>query len=355
MQLILNRDFQHPTDGWYNIEAKGNHSNAEAGVVQVIDDAACESIVNRFNAQADDPEFPGMLIDHEHFRHDADKETIAYGWLTRLQNRADGIYGQIRWTSTGQKAVNGGDYRFFSTEYAPKDCTILNKDGKTPRIRPMALAGITLTNDPNNKGQKPITNREQFPPGAVADADNTGAVSAPITHTKMKTVCTLLGLSADASEESVYAAVTNIKNRAETAEKAVTPIQTKLTAAETRIKELETDQVDTDLDTFKNRYAPAQKDFVRGMLITNRASAIEFLKAQPEVKTETSPGRVHNRAAATPPAPGAGLSESESVQAESRQTAIAEYKIKNRCTHEKAVNAVRRKNPELFGLSAQAQ
>jgi phage I-like protein len=110
---ILNRDFQHPSDGWYQIEAKGEHPNKQAGLVQIIDDQACQSIVNRFNDEAAKPGFAGMLVDHEHFKHDEDKETVAYGWLTALQNRADGIYAQVRWSGTGQKAVDNGDYRFL--------------------------------------------------------------------------------------------------------------------------------------------------------------------------------------------------------------------------------------------------
>src|SRR5271155_1162040 len=155
---ILNRDFQHPADGWYQIEAAGEHPNRRAGIVQVIDGAACEAIVNRFNAEAAQPGFAGMLIDHEHFKHDQDKETVAYGWLGKLENRADGIYGQIRWTDTGQKAGDGGDYRFFSTEYDARDVTILDRNESPQRVRPMRLDGLTLTNANNNKGQKPITN-----------------------------------------------------------------------------------------------------------------------------------------------------------------------------------------------------
>ena len=162
---ICNRDFQHPADGWYQIEVPGEHLNQTAGVVQVIDGAAVESIVNRFNQEADayqrqhgEP-FPGMLIDHEHFKHDPDKETTAYGWLLRLENRNGKPFGQIHWTTTGKAAVDGGDYRFFSSEYDPKDLQILNRGEKPVRARPMRLDGLTLTNAPNNKGGSPITNR----------------------------------------------------------------------------------------------------------------------------------------------------------------------------------------------------
>ncbi|HLX69446.1 MAG TPA: phage protease [Verrucomicrobiae bacterium] len=158
---IFNRDFEHPADGWYQIEAKGEHANKAAGVVQVIDDPAITSIVNRFNAAANAGQLSHgseMLIDVEHFKHDQDKETRAYGWLQQLQARGNGIYGRIRWTTTGQPAVDGGDYRFFSTEYNPEDLEVLNS-ASPRRVRPLALDGLTLTNMPNNQGQKPITNR----------------------------------------------------------------------------------------------------------------------------------------------------------------------------------------------------
>jgi hypothetical protein len=175
---IFNRDFQHPDDGIYQIEPKGVHLNKRAGVEQIIDDAACASIVNRFNKDADKPGFAGVLIDHEHFKHQPDKETIAYGWLMRLENRKDGIYAKIRWTGTGQKAVDNGDYRFFSTEYDGKDMEVLNS-GKPMQVRPLALAGLTLTNDNNNKGQKPITNRMDTDQETGIDTETEEETPAP--------------------------------------------------------------------------------------------------------------------------------------------------------------------------------
>ena len=161
---ILNRDFLRPTDGWYALEVPGEHPNRAAEVVQVIDETAVASIVRRFNQEADHYEaqngvtYPGMLIDIEHFKHDAGRETRAYGWLMRMQNRNGVPYGQIRWTAVGQQAVDGGEYRFFSTEYDPKDLVVLN-GARPSRVRPMRLDGLTLTNEPNNRGGKPITNR----------------------------------------------------------------------------------------------------------------------------------------------------------------------------------------------------
>jgi hypothetical protein len=293
---ILNRAFEHPTDGWYHIEALGEHPNDEANVVQVIDGESCAAIVNRFNADAEAGRLSHgheMLIDHEHFKHDVDKETRAYGWLQKLQNRDDGIYGQIRWTRTGKDAVDGGDYRFFSTEYDPKDLKILN-NGKLKRIRPLRLDGLTLTNANNNKGQRPITNREQ--PG-IADIikDNPEAekiilefaknrfrqpVSAGAAdknqnqRNKMKTVLTELDMSADASEESALGAVRKLKNRLTTAEEKAG----KVTEMETQIATLLDEQMDGLLAEYKvtdtkviNRLKPVLKP------LKNRADRISCL------------------------------------------------------------------------------
>ena len=246
---ILNREFQHPMDGWYQIEPLGRHPNAAAGVVQVIDGEACAAIVNRFNADAAAGQLRHggeLLIDHEHFSADPDQESRAYGWLTRLQNRADGIYGQIRWTKTGKEAVDGGDYRFFSTEYDPKDCKVLN-DGKVREVRPLRLDGLSLTNMNNNRGQKPITNRaepdNEFRRGVAAGAD---ANNNKRTNT-MKSVATKLGLSADASEDAVLAEVTKIMNRATDLDGKVVPLTQRVTALETENATLVTEQIDSDL------------------------------------------------------------------------------------------------------------
>ncbi len=223
---ILNRDFQHPADAWYQIEVPGEHLNRDSGVLQVVDDTAVASIVNRFNQEADDyaakfgSPFPGMLIDHEHFKHQADKETVAYGWLMRLQNREGVPFGQIRWTNTGRPAIDGGDYRFFSSEYDPRDLQVLNRDAKPLRVRPLRLDGLTLTNDPNNKGGAPITNRDGKTFADPANAEP--AVRQPNNQpARMNTLAVKLGLPPEAGEEAILTEVSRLltlKNRNSTLE-----------------------------------------------------------------------------------------------------------------------------------------
>ncbi len=203
--------FSHPLDAWYEIEHPGEHPNTRAGVVQVIDNQAVNSIVANFNREADaTPNFPGMLIDIEHFKHDDDKETRAFGWLMRLRNRGGILEGQIRWTGTGRQAVDGGDYRFFSTEFLQKDLQVLSNT-KPRRVRPLRLDGLTLTNVPNNKGARPITNRiinrqPSTPP--IRNTMNTLTEESPAANSAMakslaETMAAQTGLPFEAAWNSI--------------------------------------------------------------------------------------------------------------------------------------------------------
>lgn len=305
---ILNRNFEHPADGWYHIEPKGKHFNAGAEVTQVIDNQAITSIVNRFNAEASAGTLPHgheMLIDHEHFKHDAGKETRAFGWLTRLQNRGDGIYGQIRWTGTGEAAVNGGDYRFFSTEYDPADVEILNRDGGKITARPLRLSGLTLTNSPNNKGAKPITNRH-------LQAETQTKIKNEKSNT-MKQVAQTLGLSAEASEEAIVAELTRITNR---------------------VAQMLDEQIDTDLDSHGIKDSAVRnklKTVLAGM--EDRAARVEFLGIINRAEPRTPEGRLPltNREKAKTPSAKEMETDDEQHQRE-RAT-----KISNRAAELKSV------------------
>jgi hypothetical protein len=184
----------------------------------------------------------------------------------------------------------------------------------------MRLDGLTLTNVNNNKGQKPITNR-----GVEPEND------PPQKAKQMKTVCTLLGLAADASEEAVHAAVAHTLDR---------------------IKELENSQIQSDLETFQNRFDPKQREFIKTLLVTNRAATLEFLKSQPENKGPLAPSRLHNRQNAQPvDSPAGGEPADEAALSAERNSAIEQYRIANRCSFQEAHDAVRRKKPEYFGLN----
>jgi phage I-like protein len=353
---ILNRDFQHPADGWYNIEPKGEFPNSKSGVVQIIDDVALESIANRFSTEAANPNFAGLLIDHEHFRHQTDQESRAYGWLMKVQNRADGLYGQIRWTATGKAAVDGGDYRFFSSEYFPNDLTVLNREGSPRRVRPMRLGGLTLTNDPNNKGAKPITNRREEP----TPADKSKQQSE---HPIMKSVAHILGLAPEASESAVLEAVQVVLNRAAAVQATLDKTKTRLAEVETQVKQHQADRVNDvlnrlDAEPIKNRVTDAERASFRQCLEASfdagRVLVDGFI-----AKIESTAAGASNTAAPRTPitnrqqarTPGAATPETpkdEKSKAAIFNRKVSEYKAQHRVSHVEADRAVAELHPELL-------
>jgi len=330
---ILNREFKHPADNWYQIEPKGEHPNRAAKIVQVIDDTAVTSIVNRFNADAEAGNLSHgheMLIDHEHFKHQADKETIAYGWLQKLANRADGIYGQIRWSGTGQTSVDAGDYRFFSTEYDPADLKVLN-DGKVKRVRPLKLDGLTLTNDPNNKGGRPITNRDNGP-----SAKTFASVSAPAASeqknnqviNRMKNIANKLGLAAEASEEAILVEVTKLLNRVT----ELAPLADENATLKNRLTAIDGESVDTLLAAHgvtEEKVLNRLKPVIAALPAAERATAlVDFgfkkLEAGNGGRAQAPAARVLNRGNA------AGVAKPEVTEAADEQAKVE--KIRNRCS-----------------------
>jgi hypothetical protein len=369
--VILNPDFSHPADGWYQIEAKGEHPNHASGVVQVIDDEAMQSIVARFNEDASAGTLrhgSEMLIDHEHFSDQPDKETRAYGWLVELQLREDGIYGRVRWSKTGKEAVDGGDYRFFSTEYAPGDCVecrgtanegTKNAEGDAAdaekgdkgssldtrhnpllRVRPLRLDGLTLTNMNNNRGQKPITNRDPI-----------GSADKPTTEIKqMNTIASKLGLAGDASEETILAEVTRLLNRVS----EMLPHEEENKLLRERLGACDSEQVHTLLDLhgvrdekIRNRLKPVL------IGLKNRdervAALLDFGFKLEEHRTGGQSPRLLNRSEGRQSRPEM-LSLNEQALAQRAEAEIGDYKIHNRCSYAEARNAVRIAKPELFGL-----
>lgn len=315
-----------PEDGWLQIEAPGEHVNHQAKVIQVIDEKAVAAIVNRFNEASKDPQFAGQRIDRDHLSNSLDNPTEALGWVMALRNRGGIPEASIKWTAIGRPLVKPDNpqeapvYKFFSTEYDPEQCEVLGQrivNGKPYKIvRPLVLAGLALTNDPNNRGQRPISNR---------DGNDAGAAKENQPRTTMKKVNALLGLAEDASEDSAVAAIQAIQNRASKAEGQVTTLTTERNT-------LLGSQVEADLTKYKNRFKQADREKWKSQLIANRAVAIELLESIEEPKaSETESVRITNRAAAKTP---------EQIQAEKQQASedAMGARISNRAAELRAVN-----------------
>jgi hypothetical protein len=157
--LILNREtFEMPNDGWYQIAPLGEFPHQPTGVVQVVDQAACDAMTNAFKQESEKSNFAGLLIDFDHFSLDDKLKSEAAGWITELNNRDDGLWAKIRWSDIGEECVKGGRYRFLSPVWSQRDCDDLGNG----RLRPVRLLNAAVTNDPNLKGMMPLSNRSKM-------------------------------------------------------------------------------------------------------------------------------------------------------------------------------------------------
>jgi hypothetical protein len=337
MNLILNRDFKMPSDGWYQFAPLGEFPHGGADVVQVVDAEACTAMVARFKADAAVENFAGLLIDFDHFSMDGSQRSEAAGWVTDLENRDTGLWGQIRWSDIGEEAVKGGRYRFLSPVWARSDCV----DLASGRVRPVRMINAAVTNDPNLKGILPLSNSgrdhrpqttdhrtEEKPVDSCTyiGGSHAGTGSGKDGVATMKRVLEMLtnhlGIAADAGEEVILekmkglpglTAVADLQNSLTQAQGERDALQLKLTAADEAV-------VAGHLVEFGSVITNDNREFWKGQLLTNRAAALVALKDVLRLKTEggkppsaVGTGRtpLHNRTVARPVIPGQGGMDGE--------------------------------------------
>lgn len=270
---ILNRESIAPrSSSWQQIEVKGEHPAAlgKRRVVQVIDDEAIKLINDEFRTHAADPDFDGVLVDADHLKHDMSQKTEAYAWLMNTEIREGQLYGLLEWTDLGAGAVHNRRYKFFSTEYDAEDL----KDLGSGKVRPTRLAGLSLTNVPNNKGGKRITNRK------AGDAEQTQTKN----DNDMKAIAGKLGLPEEATEDEIIAAIASLMEKAG--------------KAETMEAEVKAEDI---LNRNAKRIPAGQRDAWKAELIKNREGAEKLILTLPEAEEKKGEGAIFNRKGAAVP------------------------------------------------------
>ena len=104
-------------DGWTQVTPCGEFPHVGAGVTQVIDREACEAMAADFNVRKSDANFPGVLVDFDHFSLDTEKSSETAGWISELESRDTGLWVRVRWSDAGLSAVRGGRFRLMSPGY----------------------------------------------------------------------------------------------------------------------------------------------------------------------------------------------------------------------------------------------
>lgn len=317
--------FALPADGWYHLAPRGEFLGVDdltgKEVTQVLDDVAFDAIVADFNRKAAAENFSGLLIDYDHFSKDPNKASVAAGWITELQVRDDGLWFRCRWSETGESNLRSGCYRFISPVFGGGYIA-------ENKARPLELRRAGLTNDPNFKTLRPLSNRAK------------GEQEPQQKDPTMKKLLAFLGLSPDASEDSAIEAVTPLK----TAFTDLATMTNRATAAETKLKELKDAQLKTDADTFCKEHEALieNRDAVHAQYLKDpdgTQAIFSGMKTAPAGEKHTT---MYNRAKKTP---GQNAVKSNADLLEGK---VQEYRSTNRCSYQQAFDAMSRAHPELL-------
>jgi len=196
-------DFQLPADGWFQIAKVGDWYHTASGLTQIVDALSVTSIVDAFKRDASQENFPGLLVDRDHFSHDSERPTEALCWITEMEGRGEGVWAKGRWTSLGSELTEGGVYRLISPVFSDFE----HIEGEGCRARPRKITRVALTNDPNCKGMVPVSNRAD---GGTTRGDASNAAGATTMNYRDK-LCRALGLPTTASDEEIEGAETKVE------------------------------------------------------------------------------------------------------------------------------------------------
>ncbi|HTN30678.1 MAG TPA: phage protease [Pseudomonas sp.] len=169
-----------------------------------LDEAAARPIIKRAAARSTD-----IVIDYEHqtlLSEQNGEPAPASGWIDRtsLEWREDGLYGRVDWKARAKAAIDADEYRYLSPvfPYDPKTGTVLD------------LLHVGLTNNPAIDTAIPALAAARLGSGAYDPTHEEDTVNR-------EDLIKLLGLSADATDEQITAAINALIKAKADAEEAV--------------------------------------------------------------------------------------------------------------------------------------
>ncbi len=179
----------------------GTVKGAAADAEFVFDEASAKQIIERFRQSQTDPQWPGILVDEEHYSLDRSKSSAAMAWAKDIRQEEDGsIWTRWEFTPRGLELWKSKTLLNRSPAFS---CA---RDGKD--YRPVELKSIGMTNTPHFSRLSTLA--------AARAADTT----KPNGEIQMKKLMVELGLAEDATEDAAVAACKALKGKAEGALKA---------------------------------------------------------------------------------------------------------------------------------------
>ncbi len=174
----------------------GTVPGAREGAEFVLDEASARAVMDAFARDAARPDWPGVLVDREHFSADPDKPSDALAWARGIRQAPDGSIW-TRWDFTPAGARLWEDRVLVSR--SPYFLNDVSADGLV--YRPTRLVSIGMTNTPH------FTELSTLAAARAADAK-------PEKEKHMDKIIEALGLPPDATEEDVLGAIGALKEKA---------------------------------------------------------------------------------------------------------------------------------------------
>lgn len=326
--------FSLSADGWIMLVPKGRYpgtlrrceDNKEEYelILQDFDDTALAAMVESWNKRkaSEGENFPGLLVDFDHFSHDESKPTEAAGWIEDVAIREDGLWGMPRWSVLGKSKLEGGIYRLVSPVLSNFDVVSTDKVNGKSVMRPKVLERLALTNDPALRGMPPVSNRN----AATTDKDNGMDFK--------KLLCKLLGLPDTATDDEINSAAETAAGSLAAARNAdcakpeeVAKMRATITAltaagdtARNRVSDLTKELIEHDVIRFKTAVPDEGK--LREMLTKNREATIAVLAAVKVTPEAGASGRTPMHDARNRAHPGAADSDKSGTWDEKDAAAI---------------------------------
>jgi len=168
----------------------------------VFDEAAAKAVMESFRNAAKDPQWPGILVDEEHYSLDRSKSSAAMAWARDIRQEKDGsIWTRWEFTPKGRELWESKTLLNRSPAFA---CARSGKE-----YRPTALLSIGMTNTPHFRELSNLAAAR----AAEVNKNNKGEIH-------MKKLMAELGVAEDASEDAAVAACKALKEKASAAEKS---------------------------------------------------------------------------------------------------------------------------------------
>lgn len=221
-------DFSEAADGWFKISPYGSFRGKTPGRPQVVSQDNAREMESQFNSLLGKlaNKFRGVPIYHGHPDVDPSiwTDDRRLGKITRLDARADGLWGFAEWNSTGEENKKEGWWIYPSPRWdAPQ--------GQT-QFSPDRLISIGLTNTPRIAESDPVFNS--------LTAENNNTMDTKLIREK-------LGLAPEATDEEVLAKL-----------EVVTAAATESAAAKTTLE-----TVKTEKDEMENSITGKDREITR--------------------------------------------------------------------------------------------